>query len=94
MGTFILILLLLAAVFGVLGAVLKVALVLVLSAILATVLLGIVTVWYVRSRVLAAHRDLQRRAQDERRHRDAYDVGVARDEPDRGPAGQLGTGSD
>lgn len=90
-GTLILILLLLAAIFGVLGAVLKLALILVLSAILAMVLLTAVTVWYLRSRVLAAQRELQRRVHDERRRREAYDVRIARDEPG-GAAGELGDG--
>lgn len=90
MGTFILIVLLIAALFGVLGAVLKIALVLALSAILATVLLAALTVWYVRVRLAALHRDLQLRTQRERRRREAYDVGVARDEP---PPGELGSGS-
>lgn len=90
MGTFILIVLLIAAVFGVLGAVLKIALILALSAILATALLAALTVWYVRVRLAAANRDLRLRAEQERRRREAYDVGVARDEP---PPGELGGGS-
>ncbi len=93
MGTFILILLLLAALFGVLGAVLKVALVLVLSVILAVVVLTAIAVWYVRSGVDAWQRDLRRRAEAGRRRRDAYDVDVAPDEQGQGRR-ELGEGSD
>lgn len=92
MGTFVLILLLLAATFGVLGAVLKIALVLVLSAVLAIVLLAWIGAWYVRSRIRNVERELYRRAEQERRWREAYDVSVARDEP-AGPTGELGDGS-
>ena len=92
MATFVLILLLIAATFGVLGAVLKVALVLVLSVILAIVVLTAIVAWYVRSGVHAWQRDLRRRAEDERRRSHAYDVG--REDPHRGSTGELGGGAD
>lgn len=59
MITFILILLLVAAVFGVLGAVLKVALILVLSFVLATSLMLWAGWWWFRNRMQAFQRDLE-----------------------------------
>ena len=58
MAVFVLILLLIAAVFGVLGAVLKVALILILALILAVCAIGAVTYYYLRHRV----REFQRRS--------------------------------
>ncbi len=58
MAVFVLILLLIAAVFGVLGAVLKVALVLILALILAVSAIAAVTYYYLRHRV----REFQRQS--------------------------------
>jgi peptidoglycan/LPS O-acetylase OafA/YrhL len=54
-------LLLLAAALGILGVVVKVALVIVLSVIFAIVLLGAITYYYVRHRVRRFVQDTQRR---------------------------------
>lgn len=64
MITFILVLLLLAAVFGVLAAVLKVTLVIVLSILLTIALLGAVGYYWVRYRVNRFRRDLRRAYDD------------------------------
>lgn len=74
MLTFVLVLLLIAAVAGVLGAVLKVTLVLVLSLFLAIVLLGWIGVWYAKRRMRQLQRDVETRIDQARRRREAYDV--------------------
>jgi len=86
---FLLILLVLAAAAGVLGAVLKVTLVIVLSLVLAVVLLAWIGTWYAKRRFAAFQRDVQVRFDQDRRRRDAYDVGP--DRP-RDPARRLGDG--
>jgi Flp pilus assembly protein TadB len=65
---FILILLLLAAIFGVLGAVLKVTLVIVLSVLLTVTCLAAFGYWWVRYRMYRYRRDVQR-AYDEQQRR-------------------------
>ncbi len=67
MLTFILILLLLAAVFGVLGAVLKVTLVLVLSVILTIAMLVAFGYWWVRYRMYRFQREVERYRDEQRR---------------------------
>ena len=74
MLTFVLVLLLIAAVAGVLGAVLKVTLVLVLSLFLAIVLLWWIGVWYAKRRMREFQRDVETRIDQARRRREAYDV--------------------
>jgi type VI protein secretion system component VasK len=66
--TFIVVLLLLAAVFGVLAAVLKITLVLVLSVLLTIALFVAVGYYWVRYRLYRFRRDAQR-AHDEQRRR-------------------------
>ena len=78
MITFILILLLVAAVFGVLGAVLKVALILVLSFVLATTVILWAGWWWFRNRMQAFQRDLEFEA----RRRRAIDARPVRNEAD------------
>lgn len=78
MITFILILLVVAAVFGVLGAVLKVALILVLSFVLATTVLLWAGWWWFRSRMQAFQRDLEL----EQRRRRVVDTRPVRNEAD------------
>ena len=78
MITFILILLLVAAVFGVLGAVLKVALILVLSFVLATTVMLWAGWWWFRNRMQAFQRDLELEA----RRRGAVDARPVRNEAD------------
>ena len=90
MFTFILILLLVAAVFGVLGAVLKVALVLVLSLVLAVSAAVWGVTWYARHRLREWQDQFDRSSEQVRRRRDAYDVDPTTD--DR-PPGQLGQSS-
>ncbi len=75
MFVFILILLLLAAMAGVLGAVLKITFILVLSFVLSMVLLAWIGVWYAKRRYRAFQRDVETRADQARRRRTAYDVG-------------------
>jgi membrane protein implicated in regulation of membrane protease activity len=89
MAVFLLILLVLAAATGVLGAVLKVTMVLVLSLILTIVLLAWIGAWYVKRRMRAYQRDVQIRIDQDRRRREAYDVGP---EQRQDPAGRLGDG--
>ncbi len=62
MITFVLFFLLLAAIFGVLGAVLKVTLILVLSIVLSTVLLLAIGYYWLRHRVNVFRREFERRA--------------------------------
>ena len=90
MALFLLIMLLLAAAAGVLGAVLKVTLVLVLSFVLAVVLLAWIGAWYAKRRFRAFQRDVEVRYDQDRRRRKAYDV---RSEPRQGPARGLGDSS-
>jgi len=90
MALFLLILLILAAAAGVLGAVLKVTLVIVLSFVLAVVLLTWIGAWYAKRRFRAFQRDVEFRYDQDRRRRKAYDV---RSEPRQGPARGLGDGS-
>ena len=89
MALFLLILLILAAAAGVLGAVLKVTLVIVLSFVLAVVLLASIGAWYAKRRFRAFQRDVEVRYDQDRRRRKAYDV---RSEPRQGARG-LGDGS-
>lgn len=74
MGIAILLLLVLAAATGVLGAVLKVTLVLVLSLILTIVVLAWVGTWYAKRRLREFQRDVEIRADQAQRRREAYDV--------------------
>jgi membrane protein implicated in regulation of membrane protease activity len=74
MGLLILVLLFLAAALGVLGAVLKVAFILVASLVFAMIVLAYLAAWYVRRRVQGFQRDVDRRMDDARRRREAYDV--------------------
>jgi len=90
MALFLLILLVLAAAAGILGAVLKVTLVIVLSLVLSIVLLAWIGAWYTKRRMRAFQRDFQLRADENRRRREAYDVGS---EPRQDPAQRLGDGS-
>ena len=82
MAVFLLILLVLAAAAGVLGAVLKVTLVIVLSLVLSIVLLAWIGAWYAKRRVRAFQRDVEVRFDQDRRRREAYDVGA-------GPTGRT-----
>jgi membrane protein implicated in regulation of membrane protease activity len=89
MELFLVILLVLAAAAGVLGAVLKVTLVIVLSFVLAVVLLAWIGAWYAKRRFREFQRDVQIRFEQDRRRREAYDV---RSDPRQGPARGLGDG--
>lgn len=89
MGLFLLILLFLAAAAGILGAVLKFTLVIVLSLVFTVVLLGYLGAWYVRRRVRGFQRDIERRMGDARRRQSAYDV----PSPDDRMPGRLGDGA-
>jgi hypothetical protein len=88
-AVFLLVLLVLAAAAGVLGAVLKVTLVIVLSLVLSIVLLAWIGAWYAKRRVLAFQRDVQVRFDQDRRRREAYDVNS---DPTQDPARGLGDG--
>lgn len=89
MGLFIVIgLLLLAAAAGILGTVLEVTLVIVLSVVLTIVILVWLASWYVRRRVRGFQHDVERRFDESRKRRTAYDV--TSDDP---PRGALGDGS-
>ncbi len=70
---FILILILLAAAAGVLGAVLKVTLILVLSLVLSIIVLAWIGVWYAKRRMRQFQRDVEMRLDRDRRRREAYD---------------------
>lgn len=72
--TFILVLLLLAALFGVLGAVLKIALVLVLGVVLAIVVLTWGGWLWLKRRVRGFEREVDRQRQEQERRRRAIDV--------------------
>ena len=89
MAVFLLVLLLLAAAAGVLGAVLKVTLVIVLSLVLSIVLLAWIGAWYAKRRVRAFQRDVQTRVDQDRRRREAYDL---RSDRPQDPARGLGDG--
>lgn len=71
----ILILLLIAAAAGILGAVLKVTLVLVLSLIFAIVLLAWIGIWYAKRRMRQLQREVEVRMDRARRRGEAHDVG-------------------
>lgn len=81
---FLLLVLFLAAAAGILGAVLKVALIVVLSIVLSIVLLSWLGMWYARRRLRQFQRDVEVRIGQQRRRREAHDVGD----------GRLGGGSD
>ena len=91
MAVFLLVLLVLAAAAGVLGAVLKVTLVIVLSLFLSIVLLAWIGAFYAKRRMREFQRDFQVRVDQSRRRSEAYDIGH---QPPSGgpPAGQLGDG--
>jgi uncharacterized protein (DUF58 family) len=90
--TFILVLLLLAATFGVLGAVLKVALVLVLGIVLAVIVLAWGTWLWLKRRVHEFEREVDRqRAEQARRHR-AIDVRHVPNEAERADSLELPRG--
>ena len=89
MLVFLLILLVLAAAAGVLGAVIKATLVLVLSLILAVVLLVWIGTWYAKHRMREFRRAYQDRGEQDRRRREAYDIGSG---PSEDPAPRLGDG--
>lgn len=84
MGWFVLILLLLAAALGVLGAVVKVAVVLVLSAIIAVAILVWGTWWYLRYRMHRFAREVQAEADRRARRERAYPVDGGTGRPDTG----------
>ena len=90
---FLLILLLIAAATGVLGAVLEVTLVIVLSLVLSVVLLAWIGSWYAKRRFREFQRELGSGAERDRRRREAYDVGTdPRDQnlrPGDGPGGPM-----
>ena len=89
MGLFVLLLLVvLAAAAGILGAVLKATLVIVLSLVLAVVVLFWIGSWYVRRRMRGFQRDVERRFDAARRRREAYDLDAT-----DARRGQLGDGS-
>jgi threonine/homoserine/homoserine lactone efflux protein len=85
---FLVLLLVLAAAAGVLGAILKATLVIVLSLVLTVIVLFWIGSWYLRRRVRGLQQDVERRFDAARRRRDAYDV-----TPPSVPGGQLGDGS-
>jgi Flp pilus assembly protein TadB len=88
-GLFILVLLLvLAAAAGVLGAILKATLVIVLSFVLTVIVVFWIGSWYLKRRVRGFQQDVERRFDAARRRRDAYDVPPSGSSP-----GQLGDGS-
>jgi O-antigen/teichoic acid export membrane protein len=68
MALFVLVLLLLAAVFGVLGAVLKLTLVLVLSFLLTVVVIGALAYWWFRYRMYRFRRDIERAYEEQQRY--------------------------
>lgn len=86
MLVFILILLLVAAAFGVLGAVLKIAFALLLGSILAVTLAVCATWYYLRYRSRAWQHAIYQRQQEEDRRRRAIDVRHVRNEADRAGA--------
>ena len=78
MTLFILILILLAAAAGVLGAVLKVTLIVVLSLVLSVIVLAWIGVWYAKRRMRRLQHDVEVRLDQARRRREAYDLGNGR----------------
>jgi hypothetical protein len=62
----------------------------VLSLVLSIVLLAWIGTWYAKRRMRAFQRDFQLRADENRRRREAYDIGS---EPRQDPARRLGDGS-
>jgi Flp pilus assembly protein TadB len=72
---FVLLLLLLAAATGVLGAVLKATLIVVVSLVLSVVALGWLGTWYAKRRIRGFQREFDQRLDHERRRQRAYDVG-------------------
>ncbi len=93
MFTFVLILLLLAALLGVLGAVLKVALVLVLGIVLTVVVIAWGGWLWLKHRVRAFEREVDRRRQEMDRRRRAVDVRHVVNEADDKPNRLDGGGS-
>lgn len=82
MGTLILILLLVAAIFGVLGAVLKIALVLILGLILAFTIL-VWGLWFTaKRRIRAWQREVDRQMEENARRQRAIDVRHVQNEAD------------
>jgi membrane protein implicated in regulation of membrane protease activity len=77
---FIVFLLLLAAAVGVLGAVLKVTLILVLSLVLSVIVLAWLGLWYAKRQMRRFQRDMEIRIDQARRRREAYDLGDGRSE--------------
>jgi hypothetical protein len=71
----ILILLLVAAAAGVLWAVLKVTLILVVSLILTIVVLAWIGIWVAKRRIREFQRGVEVRIDQSRKRREAYDVG-------------------
>lgn len=86
MITFIVILLLIAAVFGILGAVLKIALILVLAAILAATLLAWAGWLWFRRRIRAFEQKVTGSRPDQR----SFDVRHVQNEANREPPGLDG----
>jgi membrane protein implicated in regulation of membrane protease activity len=89
MFVFILVLLLIAAIFGVLGAVLKAALVLALGLILAFTVVIWGGWWYAKRRMRDWQRDMDRRIEETERRRRAIDVRRVPNEAD----GERGQGA-
>ncbi|HEX5950365.1 MAG TPA: hypothetical protein VFZ96_05145 [Actinomycetota bacterium] len=83
MFTFIVVLLLLAAIFGVLGAVLKVALALVLAIVLTVAVLAWGGWLWLKHRVRELDRELERERELQERRRRAIDVRHVPNEADR-----------
>lgn len=75
MVVFILLLLLVAALTGILGAVLKLTLIVVVSLILSIVVLAWIGVWYTKRRLRRFQREVEARIDRDRRRRGAHDVG-------------------
>jgi threonine/homoserine/homoserine lactone efflux protein len=93
--TAILVLLLLAALLGVLGAVLKVALVLTLGFVLAVIVLAWGAWWWLKRRVREFEREVDRERQERDRRRRAIDVRHVPNEADgttSSPARELTDG--
>lgn len=83
MFTFILILLLVAAIFGVLGAVLKVALVLVLALVLAVTFAAWAGWYWLKHRMRQFEREVDRQREEEARRARAVEVRHVPNEADR-----------
>lgn len=92
MATFILILLLLAAAFGVLGAVLKIAFVLMLSIVLTVAVLAWGTWFWLKRRVRELEREVERQRVEQDRRRRAIDVRHVPNEAPREPTAPLELG--